>query len=133
MNSRDILTTDLPVLQAAIDGDKFHPGEWKVEDFRGFSELYEDKAGIVVFCLYTPAPEDRLRIATMWVTPDDAHRNARAIVLLVNEAAKRASAAGFRELVFSSTAEKLSAFCCKILRFKAMGNNDFVLDIQESR
>ena len=31
MNSRDILTTDLPVLQAAIDGDKFHPGEWHVE------------------------------------------------------------------------------------------------------
>jgi len=134
MKSRDIYTSDLPVLRSAIDNDRFHPGQWKVEDFAGFSELYEDDAGVVVFCLYGPEPDARLRVSTMFTNPDSTQRNARAIVFLVAEAAKRANAAGFKELIFTTTHDKLATFCCRVLKFKPIGNDQFVLDIQkESR
>jgi hypothetical protein len=134
MKSRSILTTDLPVLQAAIDADLFHPGKWKVEDFRGFSELYEDDDGVIVFCVYAPEPQSRLRISTMWVKPNSTNRNGRAIIFLVAEAAKRAWAAGFKELIFTTAHDKLANFCCRVLKFKAIGNDEFILDIQkESR
>jgi hypothetical protein len=130
MNNRPIYTDDLPVLKAAIENDKFHPGQWKVEDFRGTSEVFEDLRGIVVFVHYDPEPEARLRISTMWVTPDETHRNGRAIVFLVHNAAERAAVVGFKQLIFTTTHPPLANFCCKVLKFRAIENNEYVLDLE---
>jgi len=130
MNNRPIYIDDLPTLRAAIENDKLHPGEWKVEDFCGTSELFEDPHGIVVFVHYGPEPEARLRISTMWVTPDDIHRNGRAIVFGIRAAAERAAAVGFKQLIFSTTHDRLSNFCTKVLKFRAIGNDEYVLDLE---
>lgn len=130
MKSRPIYNDDLSTLQAAIDADKFHlPGTWKIEDFRGFSEVFEDSHGIVVFVLYGPEGS-RLRISTMWVTPDESHRNGRAIIFLVRSAAERARAAGFKELIFTTTHDRLRDFCCKALGFVAAGDNQYTLSLE---
>jgi hypothetical protein len=130
MTNRPIYTTDLVALRAAIEADKFHPGEWKVEDFRGASEVFEDSHGIVVFVHYDPEPFARLRISTMWVTPDEAHRNGRALVFIARAAAERAAAVGFKQLIFTTTHPPLVNFCCKVLKFRAIENNEYVLDLE---
>lgn len=130
MHSRSIMTDDLPVLKAAIDADKFHPGQWKVEDFAGFSELFEDGNGIIVFVVYAPEPEGRLRVSTMWVTPDDTHRNGKTIIFLVMSAAERAAKAGFKQLIFTTTHDRLANFCIQALKFRPIGNDEYVLDLQ---
>lgn len=130
MKNRPIYSTDLPTLQAAIDADKFHPGKWKVDDFKGFSEVFEDSQGPAVFALY--GPEDaRLRISTMWVTPDENFRNARAIVFLVNSAAERARTAGFNELIFTTTHEPLARFCVRVMKFVSIGGDEYILPLKE--
>lgn len=129
MKNRPIYVTDISALQKAIDDDKFHPGQWKIEDFRGFSELFEDSHGTVVFVFYG-AEGARLRISTMWVTPEEAHRNARAIIFLVNAAAKRAREAGFGELIFTTTHEPLAKFCMKVMKFVSIGEGEYVLPLK---
>jgi hypothetical protein len=130
MNNRPIYTDDLPILRAAIENDKFHPGQWKVEDFRGTSEVFEDSHGIVVFVRYETEPAGKLRISTMWVTPDEVHRNGRAIVFLVHRAAERAAAVGFKQLIFTTTHSPLAIFCTRVLKFRAIENNEYVLDLE---
>ncbi|PWT75531.1 MAG: hypothetical protein C5B59_08615 [Bacteroidetes bacterium] len=132
MKNRPIYNSDIPVLQAAIEADKFHPGEWKVEDFRGFSEVFEDTHGPVVFVVYGPegAEVKRLRISTMWVTPDESHRNGRCIVFLVKLAAERARSAGFEELIFKTTHPPLAKFCTRILNFVPIENDEYVLPLE---
>ena len=127
MKSRSILNEDLPVLKAAIAADKFHPpGTWTVEHFRGFSEVFEDSRGPVVFVVYTPE-EKRLRISTMWVTPDETHRNGRAIIFLVRAAMKRAGEVGFEELIFNTTHDRLAKFCICALGFASIGGDEYTL------
>lgn len=128
MKNRPIYNSDIPTLQAAIDADKFHPGKWKVDDFKGFSEVIEDSHGAVVFVVYQPEG-DRLRISTMWVTPDQEHRNGRSIIFLVRSAASRAAEAGFKELIFTTTYEKLATFCMRALGFVSIGGDEYVLSI----
>jgi hypothetical protein len=132
MKNRPILNEDIPLLQASIDADKFHlPGTWKVEDFKGFSEIFEDSRGPVVFVNYSPE-EKRLRISTMWVTPDETHRNGRAIIFLVKSAAQRAAAAGFEELIFTTHYDKLANFCTRALGFVSVGEGEYVLPLKGS-
>jgi hypothetical protein len=33
IQTRAMTVQDFPTLQAAIDADKFHPGEWKIDHF----------------------------------------------------------------------------------------------------
>ena len=130
MKNRPIYNDDLPTLQPAIDADKFHlPGVWKVNDFRGHSEVFEDSDGPVVFVVYTPEGK-RLRISTMWVTPEAVHRNGRAIVFLVHSAARRASAVGFEELIFTTTHDRLANFCMRVLNFVSIGDHEYVLPLK---
>lgn len=129
MKSRPIYNTDIATLQRAIDGDKFHPGEWTVEDFKGFSEVFEDSYGSIVFVVYREESEKQLRISTMWVTPDETNRNGRAIIFLVRSAAERAAAAGYRELIFTTTYAKLANFCMKVLNFVSIGGDEYVLPV----
>lgn len=135
MTSRPIYNSDLPLLQAAIDADRFHPGKWKVDDFKVFSEVFEDSHGPIVFVVYNPegAEVKRLRISTMWVTPDEAHRNGRAIIFLVKSAAQRAAAAGFEELIFNTTHEPLARFCTRALNFASIGGGEYVLSIEGNK
>jgi len=128
LNNRPIYNTDIPILQKAIDDDTFHPGRWKVEDFKGFSELFEDSHGPIVFVVYGKEGE-RLRISTMWTTPDDSHRNGRAIIFLVRSAASRAASSGFKELIFTTTHNKLANFCTKALGFEGIGDDEYVLSL----
>jgi hypothetical protein len=129
MKARPIYTKDIPVLQKAIDDDKFHPGEWKVEDFRGFSEVFTNNDDVpIVFTHYTPEEGMSLRIETMWVSPD-APENARAIIFLVRSAAKRAQDSGFENLCFSTSHEKLANFCSKVFGFVHVGGGEYVLSL----
>lgn len=130
MKRRPIYTTDILTLQKAINDDKFHPGKWKVEDFKGFSEVFEDSQGPVVFVVYG-AEGVRLRISTMWVTPDETHRNGRAIVFLVNSAAQRARHASFSELIFTTTHAPLARFCIKVMKFVSVGGDEYILPLKE--
>jgi len=131
LKNRPIYNNDILTLQAAIDADTFHPkGTWTVEHFRGFSEVFEDSHGPVVFVLYGPEPNGRLRISTAWCTPEDNHRNGRAIIFLVNSAAERARAAGFKELIFTTTHDRLAAFCKKALGFVDIGGDEYTLAIE---
>lgn len=132
MKNRPIYNSDLPALEAAIAADKFHlPGTWKVNDFAGFSEVFEDSHGPVVFVVYAKEG-NRLRISTMWTAPDETHRNGRAIIFLVRSAAERAKSAGFKELIFTTTHDKLANFCRKVLGFTSIGGNEYILPIQEN-
>ena len=125
--NRPIYNSDIPVLRAAIDADIFHPkGTWTVDHFKGFSEVFEDSHGPVVFVLYG-VESPRLRISTMWVTPEETHRNGRAIIFLVKTAAERARDVGFEELIFTTAHERLASFCKRALGFVSIGNNEYVL------
>ena len=130
MKLRPIYTTDISALQQAIDADIFHPkGTWQVEHFRGFAELFEDAHGTIVFTRYEPEAPQRLRIMTVWTAPNDKHRNARAIVFLVRAVASRAAGAGFKELVFTTKHPPLANFCCKVLGFKSIGQDQYVKEV----
>lgn len=131
MNNRPIYVKDVPTLQAAIDADKFHPGEWKIEDFMGFSELFEDGKGPIVFVNYRPESPG-LRIGTIWVS-EDTHRNARAVVSIVRKASERARDCGFEELRFSTSYDKLANFCTRVLKFKNTHDNEYALRIKEAQ
>ena len=131
MKSRPVFTSDIPALRAAIDADKFHPkGTWTVEHFRGLSEVFEDSRGPVVFVLYGPEFGGRLRISTMWCTPDESQRNGRAIIFLVRSAAERAHTTGFKELIFTTKHDKLRDFCIKALGFAGIGDDEYVLALE---
>jgi hypothetical protein len=133
MKLRPIYNTDIPALQAAIDADIFHPaGTWQVEHFRGFAELFEDKHGIVVFTRYEPEAQ-RLRIMTVWTTPENKLRNAKAIIFLVRAAGERATRAGFKELIFTTKHPPLAAFCSKALGFIGIGDDQYILKLEEAQ
>ena len=130
MKNRPILNTDIPTLQAAIDADTFHPGQWKVDDFKGFSEVIEADNKAVVFVVYTPEGTS-LRISTMWVNSLDNYRNARACMYICKEVSRRARDAGFYELRFNTKHDKLSNFCKRILKFVPVGNDEYALSLKD--
>jgi hypothetical protein len=66
---------------------------------------------------------------TVWTAPNDKHRNARAIVFLVKAVASRAAGAGFKELVFTTKHPPLANFCCKVLGFKSIGQDQYVKEV----
>jgi hypothetical protein len=130
MRNRPIYNSDIPTLEAAIAADKFHaPGEWTIEHFRGFSEIWEDDKGVIVFCHFDVEGLG-LRISTMWVNGDDTHRNGRAIIALVKETAKR-SRSIFSDLRFTTKHERLARFCCRALGFISVGNDEYVLRLKK--
>ena len=129
MKNRPIYNTDLTALKKAIEEDKFHPGEWRLEHFSGFSECIEDAKGVVVFAHYDPEPGERLRISTLWTAPDEHYRNGRSIIFLVRSAAARAREVGFKELIFKTTHPPLARFCMRMLDFESIGENEYVLPI----
>src|SRR5208282_5675163 len=106
--------TDIPVLQAAIDRDTFHPGEWSVKHFYDDPEdpnalnipkevaTMSDSKGPIAFVRYTKS----LRISCIWADEKDVHRNARAIIIGIRDAIKKAGASGYSEIIITTESEK---------------------------
>jgi hypothetical protein len=133
ISSRKFLTTDLPKLQSAIDADSFHPGLWKVEDFseaNAWYEVFEDQHGIIVFVKYTVDSHTRIRIHTVWADFNDSHRNARAIVIGINQMVQRLLGSQFEELIFSTEHDKLAAFCTNVLGFDKINENEYTKKVK---
>ncbi len=118
VNIRQFTAEDVPALQKAIDGDTFHPGEWKAEHFLPPPEqppitasVIEDKNGPIAFVRYTKT----LRISCIWNDGGDNSRNARAIIFGINDAVKRARASGYNEIIITTNHPKLATFFERVL------------------
>jgi ribonuclease HI len=114
---RKMTTSDLPALQQAIDRDTFHPGEWKVEHFTqptASVEVIEDSQGPIAFVRFTKS----LRISCVWNDETDSHRNGRAILRGIIDAANKARENGFTEIIITTESDKLATFFEKVLKMK---------------
>ena len=126
--------TDIPALQAAIDRDTFHPGEWSVKHFYDDPNdpdalkipkevtTMSDSQGPIAFVRYTKS----LRISCTWSDEKDVHRNAKSIIFGIRDAVDRARASGFTEIIIRSDSEKLSTFLTRVLRMDKQGNQHYL-------
>jgi len=133
---RPFSETDIPALQAAIDRDKFHPGEWSVKHFYDDPAdpdalkipkevaTMSDSKGPIAFVRYTKS----LRISCVWNDETDNHRNGRAVLNGILDAIKKARASGFTEIVIRSESEKLATFFERIMKMKR-SRDEFLLQI----
>lgn len=112
MNIRPLTSEDLPAVQAAIDVDPYHPGEWSVGHFtdpQTFSNVIEDSRGPAVFVRFTKT----LRISCIWAEPDNMGRNARAVIAGLRDAIEQGIKSGYKEIVISTTHPPLAGFLKK--------------------
>lgn len=128
--------TDIPALQAAIDRDTVHPGEWSVKHFYDDPEDPEalkipkevttmsDQNGPIAFVRYTKS----LRISCVWNDETDNHRNGRAVLQGILDAATKARASGFTEIIITTESEKLATFFEKIMKMKR-SKDEFLLQV----
>lgn len=126
--------TDIPALQAAIDRDTFHPGEWSVKHFYDDPNdpdalkipkevtTMSDSKGPIAFVRYTKS----LRISCIWNDETDNHRNGRAIINGILDAVQKARDSGFTEIIIRSDSEKLSTFLTRVLRMDKQGNQHYL-------
>ncbi len=126
--------TDIPALQAAIDRDTFHPGEWSVKHFYNDPNdpdalkipkevaTMSDSRGPIAFVRYTKS----LRISCVWNDETDNHRNGRAVLIGILDAVNKARASGFTEIIIRSDSDKLSTFLTKVLRMDKQGNQHYL-------
>lgn len=128
---REFNEADIPALEAAIAKDTFHPGEWKVKHF--VPELgdapvnvsvIEDSQGPITFVRYTKT----LRISCTWSDENDVRRNAKAIIFGIRDAALKAQASGFTELIITTESEKLATFFEKVIGMTKR-SNEYVLPV----
>lgn len=116
ITSRPLAGTDIPMLQTALDNNKFHPGQ-KVEWYTGqnmFSKVYEDEQGPIGVLRYTKS----LRLCTVWVDNDDRIRNGASIMQAIEDSVKLAEADGFSEILFKTNSKLLANFCVSKLGFE---------------
>lgn len=135
ISHRPLVESDFPALQAAIDADTFHPGQWEVSDFQGegiFSETFEDENGPIVFVQYSADSDTRLRICTMWTDSQNLKRNAPTIVYGITAAVERARAVGFDELIFSTDHSRLAKFMTTVVGFKHLYGNEYILPVKDN-
>lgn len=128
--------TDIPALQAAINRDTFHPGEWTVKHFYDDPEdsdalkipkevtTMSDSKGPIAFVRYTKS----LRISCVWNDETDNHRNGRAVLNGIFDAIKKARASGFTEIIITTESEKLATFFEKMLKMKR-SKDEFLLQV----
>ena len=123
---RKFNSQDIPALQKAIDADTFHPGEWQVEHFTPptTTNVIEDSKGPVAFVRYTKT----LRISCVWSDGSDVSRNARAIILGIKDAAQKARASGFTEIIITTNHKKLAAFFEQVIKMTKSGD-EYVLAV----
>lgn len=135
MDMRDITADDLAALQAAIDRDTFHPGEWKTEHFYTqppqegvyqpavHSQVIENKNGPVAFVRFTKT----LRISCVWNDAADTTRNAKAVIFGIMKAVEQARGSGFNEVVINSKHDKLSDFLVNVMKMTKRGDDHLLL------
>ena len=136
MDIREFAAEDVPALQEAIDSDKFHPGEWKVEHFYNpvpdpnvyrapvSTNVIEDQYGPIAFVRYTKT----LRISCVWYDGDDISRNARAIIQGIRDAVTKARACGFSEVIITTSHPKLATFFEDVIKMTKSGD-EYVLAV----
>ena len=127
---RGFTKEDIPALEAAISRDTIHPGEWKIRHFVPEPgdppvdvAVIEDSQGPITFVRYTKT----LRVSCVWNDARDIHRNARAIIFGIRDAAKKAAASGFTELLIRADSEKLRTFLRDVMGFS--GDRDMILEL----
>ena len=122
--TRAMTAQDYPALQAAIDRNTIHPGEWEVGDFIHSPEVpkmctvIEDSQGPIVFVRFTKT----LRVCCVWNDETDNHRNARAVIFGIHDAVKNARANGFTEIIIQTEHDKLATFLTDVLKMKKSGS-----------
>jgi len=133
---RPFSETDIPALQAAIDRDTFHPGEWSVKHFYDDPAdpdalkipkevaTMSDSKGPIAFVRYTKS----LRISCVWNDETDNHRNGRAVLNGILDAIKKARASGFSEIIITTESEKLATFFERIMKMKR-SRDEFLLQV----
>lgn len=128
---REFNEADIPALEAAIAKDTFHPGEWKVRHFvpePGDApvnvSVIEDSQGPITFVRYTKT----LRISCVWNDAADTSRNARAIIFGIRDAAQKAQASGFTEIIITTESDKLATFFEKVMKMTKRAS-EFVLPV----
>lgn len=120
-------TPDETALQTAIDADKFHPGEWKVEHFKqptALVQVIEDTQGAIAFVRYTKT----LRISCVWADADSRNRNGRAAVLGIKDAVDKAKNSGFTEVIITTNHPPLARFFTTVLKMKHRGD-EYLLEL----
>ncbi len=128
---RDLTIGDLPALQAAIDADTFHPGEWKVDHFLAaegkppcVANVIEDRDGPIAFVRYTKT----LRISCVWNDGAATAKNARAIIQGIQDAIQKARASGFTEIIITTKHPKLASFLIRIMGM-TQSDGEYVLAV----
>lgn len=130
ITTRAMTEQDYPALRAATSASTLHPGEWKVEDFIHTAEVpkvstvIEDSQGPIVFVRFTKT----LRICCVWNDEEDNHRNARAVIFGIRDAAQMARANGFTEIIIQTNHAKLATFLSKVLKMK-QSDSEFLLAV----
>jgi len=126
INIRKFENPDIPALQAAIDADQFHPGEWQIDHFTPpmLTNVIEDQNGPIAFVRYTKT----LRISCVWADGADISRNARAIIQGLNDAVQKARASGFTEIIITTDHKRLADFFEKIMKMSKSGD-EYILAV----
>ena len=92
---------DLAEIEKAANADLVHPGLWTKEHFtrpNAQPEVIEDGQGPISYVLFTKT----LRISCVWATYDTPSRNAKAVILGIQDAVVKAKQSGFTEIVIES-------------------------------
>lgn len=133
---RPFLEADIPELQAAIERDTFHPGQWSVGHFYNqtpdetkyqapvSSHVIQDDKGPIAFVRFTKT----LRISVVWNDGMDNTRNARAVILGIREAVQLARSSGFSEIIITTSHPRLAMFLDKVIKMTKSGD-EFLLEV----
>lgn len=127
INRRPMAGTDLPVLQAALDQNTFHPNQ-KTEYYTGkkmYTEIYSDEQGPIGFLRYTKS----LRLCTVWCDNGDRVRNGASIMQAIKNSVNIALADGFTEILFETNSPLLEKFCTSKLGFDRAEGNTLILTV----
>ena len=131
---RDFTSEDIPALQKAIDADKFHTGEWKVEHFQipGVpTKVVTDSKGPVAFVIYTNS-EGWMRVSCVWAD-EDVHRNARALIAAILMMVQTARDNGFSGIVIETSHPNLATFLVRVFGMECSGNDYFLSINKETK
>ena len=128
---RPLAKEDIPILQAALDGNEFHLDQ-KTEHYTGpdmYSVVYEDSKGPIGIVRYTKATTNGLRLCAVWCDNSESRRNAIATLYAIRDTVELARAHGYTEIVFDSTVERLRKFM-GLLGFKPTDGDTMILELR---
>ena len=121
MTSRPLEQKDFPMLQQALDNDKFEHATvnyYMTDD--SYSEVYETGSGPVGVLRYSKI----MRLVAVFCD-NDSLQNAKTVIKMVSDACARAKSSGYTEIIFNTQSEKLANFCTQRLGF-VKSNGEFV-------